>query len=65
MVVRASLEWICFRLVLKGDLEDLADAIFRQAFRSQVFINNPHEYDLIYRSDQNKHFETSKHTQIT
>ena len=45
MVVRASLEWICFRLVLKGDLEDPADAIFRQAFRSQMFINNPHGYD--------------------
>ena len=65
MVVGASLELICFRLVLKGDLEDLADAIFQQAFRSQMFINNPHEYDLIYRSDQNKLFETSKHAQIT
>ena len=51
MVVRASLEWICFRLVLKGDLEDPADAIFRQAFRSQMFINNPHGYDLSYRSE--------------
>ena len=49
MVVRASLEWICFRLVLKGDLEDPADAIFRQAFRSQMFINNPHGYDRRYR----------------
>ena len=49
MVVRASLEWICFRLVLKGDLEDPADAIFRQAFRSQMFINNPHGYDRHYR----------------
>ena len=46
MVVRASLEWICFRLVLKGDLEDLVDAIFRQAFRSQMFINNLHGYML-------------------
>ena len=46
MVVRASLEWICFRLVLKGDLEDPANAIFRQAFRSQMFINNPHGYDF-------------------
>ena len=50
MVVRASLEWICFRLVLKGDLEDPADAIFRQAFRSQMFINNPHGYDRRYRT---------------
>ena len=46
MVVRASLEWICFRLVLKVDLENPADAIFRHAFRSQMFINNPHGYDL-------------------
>ena len=56
MVVRASLEWICFRLVLKGDLEDPADAIFRQAFRSQMFINNPHRYDLYY-----EHMLLSKH----
>ena len=48
MVVRASLEWICFQLVLKEDLEDSADAIFQQAFRSQMFINNPHGYDRRY-----------------
>ena len=52
MVVRASLEWMCFRLVLKGDLEDSADAIFRQAFRSQMFINNPHGYDRRHTSQQ-------------
>ena len=48
MVVRASPEWVCFRLALKGDPEDPADAIFWQAFRSQMFINNPHGYDLSY-----------------
>ena len=48
MVVRTNLEWICFRLVLKEDLENPADAIFRQALRSQMFINNPHGYDLSY-----------------
>ena len=48
MVVRASLEWMCFRLVLKGDLEDPADAIFWHAFCFQMFINNPHGYDRRY-----------------
>ena len=38
-------------LVLKGDLEDPADAIFRQAFRFQMFVNNPHRYDLSYRAE--------------
>ena len=52
MIVGASLEWICFRLVLKGDLEDPADAIFRHAFRTQVFINNPHGYGRHYMCSQ-------------
>ena len=60
MVVRASLERICFRLVLKGDLEGPADAIFRQAFRSQMFTNNPHGYDRRYTGMHCCHRNTDK-----
>ena len=62
MVVRVSLEWIRFRLVLKGDLEDPADAIFRQALRSQMFINNPHGYDRRYNSNLSKYYDSARAT---
>ena len=62
MVVRASLEWICFRLVLKGDLEDPADAIFWHAFCSQMFINNPHGYARRYNSNLSKYYDSVRGT---